>query len=44
MRLYAKVWDKRLRANVKLDDRQKDFVPVDGCFKNVKILQNIIKQ
>ena len=44
MRLYAKVWDKRLRANIKLGDRQKDFVPVDGCFENVKILQNIIKQ
>ena len=44
MRLYAKVWDKSLRANIKLGDRQKDFVPVDGCFENVKILQNIIKQ
>ena len=42
MRLYAKVWDKSLRANIKLGDRQKDFVPV--CFENVKILQNIIKQ
>lgn len=38
------MWDKRLRANVRLDDRQKGFVPVDGCFKNVKTLQNIIKQ
>ena len=36
--------DKRLKANVKLDDRQKGFVPLDGCFENVKILQNIIKQ
>ena len=44
MRLYAKVWDKRLRANIQLGDRQKDFVPVDECFENVKILQNIIKQ
>ena len=44
MRLYAKIWDKRLRANVILDERQKGFVPVDGCFQNVKILQQIIKQ
>ena len=44
MRLYAKIWDKRLRANVKLDERQKGFVPVDGCFQNVKILQQVIKQ
>ena len=44
MRLYAKLWDKRLRQNVELDERQKGFVPVDGCFQNVKILQEIIKQ
>ena len=44
MRLYAKLWDKRIRQNVKLDERQKGFVPVDGCFQNVKILQEIIKQ
>ena len=44
MRLYVKVWDKRLQANIKLDGRQKGFAPVDGCFENVKIFQNIIKQ
>ena len=27
-----------------MDERQKGFVPVDGCFQNVKILQQIIKQ
>ena len=44
MRLYAKLWDKRLRQNVELDERQKGFVPIDGCFQNVKILQEVIKQ
>ena len=44
MRLYAKLWDKRLRLNITLDERQKGFVPVDGCYKNVKILQQVIKQ
>ena len=44
MRLYAKLWDKRIRQNVKLNQRQKGFAPVDGCFQNVKILQEIIKQ
>ena len=44
MRLYAKLWDKRLRKNIKLDERQKGFLPVDGCFENVQILKEIIKQ
>ena len=44
MRLYAKLWDKRLRKNIILDERQKGFVPVDGCYENVKILQQVIKQ
>lgn len=44
MRLYTKIWDKRLRAIIILDERQKDFVPVHGCFQNVKILQQVIKQ
>ena len=39
MRLYAKVWDKRLRDNIKLDDRQKGSVPVHGCYENVKIMK-----
>lgn len=30
--------------NIILDERQKGFAPVDGCFQNVKILQQIIKQ
>ena len=38
------LWDKRIRQNVKLDERQKGFVPVDECFQNVKILQEVIKQ
>ena len=44
MRLYGKLWDKRLRQNIEPDQRQKGFVPVDGCFENVKILQQVIKQ
>lgn len=44
MRLYAKIWDKRLRAVVQLNDRQKAFVPVDGCFQNVNIIRTVIKR
>ena len=42
MGLYAKIWDKRLPKNIKLDKRQKGFVPEDGCFENDKIPQQII--
>ena len=41
MRFYAKVWDKQSRDNIKLDEGQKGFVPVDWCYEKVKILQNI---
>lgn len=44
MRLYTKTWGKRIWSNVTLDGTQRGFVPVDGCFQNVKILQQIIKQ
>ena len=44
IRFYAKLWDKRLRKNITLDERQEGFVPVDGCFQNVKIIQQIVKQ
>lgn len=44
MWLYAKLWDKRLMQNITLDERQKGFVLVDGCFENVKILQQVIKE
>ena len=43
IRLYAKIWNKRLCSNIKLDIRQEGFVPVDGCFENVKILPQLIK-
>lgn len=43
IRLYAKIWNKRLRSNIKLDIRQEGFVPVDRCFENVKILPQLIK-
>ena len=44
IRVYAKLWDKRLKQHVTLDERQKGFVPVNGCYENVKILQEIVKQ
>lgn len=44
MWLYAKLWDKRLMQNITLDERQKGFVLVDGCFENIKILQQVIKE
>ena len=44
IRLYAKIWDNRLRCSVFVDERQKAFTPVDGCYENVKILQSIIKK
>ena len=34
----------QLRKSIILDERQKGFVPVDGCFENVKIIQQIVKQ
>ena len=43
MRLYAKCWDERLRKKVSLNVRRKAFVPIVGCYKNVKTLQEIIK-
>ncbi len=42
-RLYAKIWDNRLRQKVKLDVRQKAFTPVDGCYENVKTIQQVIR-
>ena len=41
MRVYGKIWDKRLWKEVKLSTRQKGFVLIDGCFKNVSTLKNI---
>ena len=42
IQLYAKLWDKRIWQNVKFEERQKGFIPVDGCFENVKILQELL--
>ena len=44
LRLYTKGWDMRLRRMVTINERQKAFVPVDGCFENVRILQRAIKR
>ena len=43
LRLYCKIWDRRMRKKFKINERQKAFVPVDGCYENVKILQNILQ-
>ena len=32
-----------MREKIQFDERQKVFVPVDGCFENVQTLQQIIK-
>ena len=42
--LYTKGWDMQLHRMVKLNDRQKAFIPVDGCYQNVCILQGAIKK
>ena len=42
--MYAKVWDARLTLNIKLDERQKAFIPVDGCYENVKLLKTVMKR
>ena len=42
-RLYSKVWDRKLRMVIKLSARQKAFVPLDGCYQNVKLVQHAIK-
>ena len=44
MQLYAKIWEKRHRAVCPISQRQKAFVPVDGCCQNVRIIQSIIKR
>ena len=44
LRMYAKVWDARLRKNIELDQRQKAFIPADGCYENVKILKTVMKR
>jgi len=43
LRIYAKIWDDRLRRKIEISLRQKAFIPTDGCYENVKILQEIIK-
>ena len=41
-RVYAKLWDMRLRRKVTVNKRQKAFVPLDGTFDNVNLLQSEI--
>ena len=42
MRIYGRIWDRRLRKQIQLNDTEKGFVMVDGCFENVTILKKII--
>ena len=44
VRLYAKLWDTRLRKVIQIEERQQAFRPVDGCLNNVKMIQYMIKQ
>jgi hypothetical protein len=42
-RLYAKLLTKRLSAKVKLNPRQKAFVPVDGCSEHLFVVGEAIE-
>ena len=42
-RLYCRLWDQRIRKVVQINERQKAFVPLDGCFENAKLLTETIK-
>ena len=42
-RLYSKIWERRIRKNLSHHVRQKAFIPVDGCFENVKTIQHILR-
>ena len=43
LRLYAKIWDRRLRRQITMSPRQKAFVPLDGAFENANLLTQAIK-
>ena len=43
MRIYRRIWGRRLRKEIKLNNRQKGFVQVDGCFENFSILKKVIE-
>lgn len=42
MRVYNRIWDKRLGKEVKIYRRQKGFDPVDECYEKVSILKSAI--
>ena len=42
MRMYGRIWDKRLRKEINTSERQNGSLPVDDCFENVNILKSII--
>ena len=41
MRMYGRIWDKRLRKEITFSERQKGFVLVDECYETVNILKSI---
>ncbi len=43
LRLYAKVWDQRLRKMVSISSRQKAFVPLDRAYENTTLFAQAIK-
>ncbi|KAL1476778.1 hypothetical protein MTO96_036247 [Rhipicephalus appendiculatus] len=43
-RLLHKVFVRRLMASVKLDYRQRAFIPADGCAENLLLLQTLIDE
>lgn len=44
VRLLHRVYAARLLAQVRLDWRQRAFIPVDGCAKNVVVLASAIEE
>ncbi|KAH7986673.1 hypothetical protein HPB52_024817 [Rhipicephalus sanguineus] len=43
-RLLHKIFVRRLMASIKLDYRQRAFIPVDGCAENLLLLQTVIDE
>lgn len=43
-RVLHKIYATRLMAEIKLDIRQRAFIPADGCAENVLLLQTVIDE
>ena len=44
IRLFAKIWDKRIRVTARIHTRQRAFIPADGCYESIKLLESAIQQ